>query len=380
MLTTARPGVEAPPAPTGPAPSSSPTAPVAGVSPSASTAPAPPATVSVVVCCYTLDRWDDVVRGLHSLVDQARRPDQVVVVVDHNDELHDRVCDLAADLAAGRAAGVDGAAADGAGADAGAIDALDGPIAIDVVANAGQRGLSGARNTGVAAATGDVIAFLDDDASAHPGWVADLLAGYRDPDVWGVGGAADPDWGGDAPAWFPAEFGWVVGCSYTGQPEQPAPVRNFLGCNMSFRREVFDEVGGFREGIGRVGTKPVGCEETELCIRLRQAHPEARLVYDPAVRVRHRVSADRHAFAYFRARCAAEGRSKAQVTDEVGAGDALATERAYTTRVLPAGVARGLRDAARGDRSGARRAGAIAVGLVWTAAGYAAARLGRRPA
>ncbi|MFN8041609.1 MAG: glycosyltransferase family 2 protein [Acidimicrobiales bacterium] len=308
-----------------------------------------PATLSVVVCCYTMDRWDDVVRGLHSLADQRRRPDQVVVVVDHNDELLDRVRSLVVDV----------------------------PLAVDVVTNAGQRGLSGARNTGVAASTGDVIAFLDDDASADPGWVADLLAGYRDPDVWGVGGAADPDWGGDAPAWFPAEFGWVVGCSYTGQPEQPAPVRNFLGCNMSFRREVFDEVGGFREGIGRVGTKPVGCEETELCIRLRQAHPEARLVYDPAVRVRHRVSADRHAFAYFRARCAAEGRSKAQVTDEVGAGDALATERAYTSRVLPAGVARGVRDALRGDGAGARRAGAITVGLVWTAAGYAAGRLGR---
>ena len=316
-----------------------------------------PATLSVVVCCYTMDRWDDVVRGLRSLVDQCRRPDQVVVVVDHNDELLERVHVLVGELGS-----------------------ADDRLLVDVVPNAGQRGLSGARNTGVAAATGDVIAFLDDDASAHPGWVADLLDGYRDPDVWGVGGAADPDWGGDAPAWFPAEFGWVVGCSYTGQPEQPAPVRNFLGCNMSFRREVFAEVGGFREGIGRVGTKPVGCEETELCIRLRQAHPEARLVYDPAVRVRHRVSADRHAFAYFRARCAAEGRSKAQVTDEVGAGDALATERAYTTRVLPAGVARGLRDAVRGDRAGARRAGAIAVGLVWTAAGYAAARLGRRPA
>ena len=36
-----------------------------------------------------------------------------------------------------------------------------------------------------------------------------------------MGGRVDPDWeGGARPRWFPAEFGWVVGCSYTGQPER----------------------------------------------------------------------------------------------------------------------------------------------------------------
>ena len=303
-------------------------------------------SLSVVVCCYTFDRWADVVRGLVSLSDQERRPDQVVVVVDHNDALLERIRDLV----------------------------QWSQMTIDVVANSGERGLSGARNSGVAVATSDIIAFLDDDAAAAPGWVSDMLAAYAEPDVWGVGGAADPVWNGGAPAWFPEEFGWVVGCSYTGQPLAPAPVRNFLGCNMSFRREVFELVGGFREGIGRVGTNPVGCEETELCIRLRQAEPAARLVYDPKVRVRHRVSDDRHAFRYFRARCRAEGRSKALVSGEVGSGDALETERAYTTRVLPLGVVRGVTDLFRGDVSGLRRAGAICIGLLWTTAGYVSGR------
>jgi MFS family permease len=56
---------------------------------------------------------------------------------------------------------------------------------------------------------------------------------------------------------------------------------------MSFRREVFDTVGGFTDGLGRVGSRPLGCEETELGIRLRQWRADSRLVYEPAAIVRH---------------------------------------------------------------------------------------------
>src|SRR5439155_54307 len=79
---------------------------------------------------------------------------------------------------------------------------------------------------------------------------------------------------GERPTWHPPEFGWVVGCSYRGLPVEPAPVRNLIGCNMSMRRELFDAVGGFTHGIGRIGTIPLGCEETEWCIRVRQRFPE----------------------------------------------------------------------------------------------------------
>ena len=49
------------------------------------------------------------------------------------------------------------------------------------------------------------------------------------------------------------ELDWIVGCTYTGQPTEQAEVRNLMGCNMSFRREVFERVGGFAEEIGRIG-------------------------------------------------------------------------------------------------------------------------------
>ena len=87
---------------------------------------------------------------------------------------------------------------------------------------------------------------------------------------------------------------------------------------------------------------------------------------------------ERCRFRYFRSRCYAEGLSKAQVTASVGAGDGLATERRYTTRVLPAGVARGVAEALQGDRAGLGRAGAIVAGVTATVAGYAVGLAGQQ--
>jgi hypothetical protein len=78
---------------------------------------------------------------------------------------------------------------------------------------------------------------------------------------------------------------------------------------------------------------------------------------------------------YLVSRCWAEGRSKALLAHAVGASPALASERAYATHVLPAGVARGLGDALRGDRTGLGRAASIATALAVTVAGYLFGRL-----
>jgi glucosyl-dolichyl phosphate glucuronosyltransferase len=137
---------------------------------------------------------------------------------------------------------------------------------------------------------------------------------------------------------------------------------------------------GFREGVGRIGQRPLGCEETELCIRLRQRSPESRILLVPDAVVDHHVTPDRHGFAYFRQRCFAEGISKAAVTDQVGTGDGLSSERSYVTRTLPRGVVAGLRVALRGPsrRDGVGRAAAIVAGVAMTTAGYARGRLVRR--
>ena len=187
-----------------------------------------------------------------------------------------------------------------------------------------------------------------------------------------VGGRTMPIWAsGRRPAWFPEEFDWVVGCTYKGIPSGLVRVRNVLGGNASFRRSAFDAAGGFATGIGRDGDKrPLGCEETELCIRLSRARPDAVLLIDDRAVIHHRVPEAREHFGYFRTRAYAEGLSKALVARSVGADKGLESERRYATRVLPAGVVRGLRDAALSRPGGAGRAGAIVAGVLTAAGGY----------
>src|SRR5690606_4797558 len=193
-------------------------------------------------------------------------------------------------------------------------------------------------------------------------------------------GRTEPLWAsGRRPAWFPEEFDWVVGCTYRGLPPGRVRVRNVLGGNASFRRDAFDAAGGFAAGIGRDGDRlPLGGEETELCVRLSRTRPDAVLLIDDRAVIHHRVPEVREHFRYFRTRTYAEGLSKALVARSVGAAKGLESERRYTTRVLPAGVARGLRDALLGRPGGAGRAGAIVAGVLTAAAGYAVGSLRAR--
>src|SRR3954471_22047210 len=222
--------------------------------------------VSVVVCTFTSARSGQLLDALASLARQSLIPHEVIVVVDHNQPLYEWLRERVPD--------------------------------VHTIENHRQRVLAGARNAGVAAARGELVAFIDDDAVAEPSWLERIVAAYRDPRVVGVGGAVLPDWD-RRPHWFPEEFDWVVGCSYRGLPERRSPVRNLIGCNMSFRREVLEEVGGFTEELGRVGGKPLGCEETELCIRIGRTMPHRSLVFDPLARVRHRIASERIAWRYF---------------------------------------------------------------------------------
>lgn len=293
----------------------------------------------MVICAYTEERWDDLLLAVDSVRQQSKPPREILVVVDHNARM----------LARARCHVTD----------------------VVVVENDETHGLSGARNCGLRAAQGAVVAFLDDDAVASPHWLEELAAGYDDPAVMGVGGSIKPMWTDGRPRWFPAEFDWVVGCTYRGMPSRTTYVRNFLGCNMSFRREVFEAIGGFRHAIGRVDKRPLGCEETELCIRALQHWPKKLLMYRPSARVSHRVPASRARRDYFLSRCYSEGLSKALVARFVGAGDGLASERSYTFKTLPRGGARGLKDALlHGDPAGLGRTGAIVSGLASTTFGY----------
>jgi len=301
-------------------------------------------TISVVVCAFTRDRLEVLTEALDSLRGQTRPAHEIVLVIDHAPELLEEVRGLWPDL--------------------------------KIVENRERRGLSGARNSGVAEATGEVVAFLDDDAIAGPEWLEHLAAAYSDPKVLGAGGTVRPRWLAGKPAWFPPEFDWVVGCTHSGMPRELEPVRNLVGANMSFRRQPLLDVGGFSHELGRVGTLPVGCEETDLSIRVHQRWPEAEILYDPAAAVEHVVPPARGKVSYFLDRCRAEGRSKAVLSGMVGTGDGLSSERSYVRRTLPLGVIRDLGAAFKGDLGGLGRAAMIFAGLAATTTDYLRVRTG----
>jgi Glycosyl transferase family 2 len=317
--------------------------------------PVPRLEVTVVVCAYTEQRWTQTRAALESVLRQRPGPEQVLLVVDHNPRLAERASRELADLA---------------------------DVEIKVLESSGAPGLSGARNTGLAAASQPITVFLDDDAEARPGWLESLIQPYSATEVVATGGHVHPRWPGTGlrPRWLPPEFDWVVGCSYRGLPDTVSVVRNPIGANMSLRTGLALDVGGFDDAVGRVGTNPRGCEETELSIRLTASRPGSAVFYVPAAAVDHQVTEERIRLGYFLRRCWHEGMSKADVVRLAGSAAGLERERRHTAVVIPAALIRELRGFVTGDADAGRRMAMAVTGLSAAAGGYfvGRARLGAR--
>ena len=302
--------------------------------------------VSVVLCAYTEERWEDLLVAVRSVREQSTPATEIIVVIDNNPKLRVRVSESMSDVI--------------------------------TVENSGSRGAGEARNRGVRQADGSVIAFLDDDAIATPRWIERAVTAFSDPRVLGVGGTIRPAWTEGAPRWIAEEFYWTVGCTYPGLPTSRAPVRNLIATNMFVRQAAFVELGGFRAGFGKTGARS-GTEETDLCIRGSQRWPDAIWLYDPEVAVTHTVPRARSRLGYFVSRCYDEGVAKASIVGFLGRRDGLAAERAYAARTLPAGFANGVSAAVLGrDLSGLARSVSIAIGLTATTTGYVCGNLTRR--
>src|ERR1700749_1859486 len=169
--------------------------------------------VTVVICCYTERRWEQTCAAVKSVLGQDPEPAQLLLVVDSNPDMAAR-----------------------------AQRELTG---VTVLENDGPPGLSGARNTGLEAATQPITAFLDDDAEARPGWIAALIEPYDRDNVVATGGGVQRVGPELPPPWMPPEFYWVVGCSYLGLPESVSEVRNPIGANMSMLTRAAVDAGGF---------------------------------------------------------------------------------------------------------------------------------------
>jgi glucosyl-dolichyl phosphate glucuronosyltransferase len=168
----------------------------------------------------------------------------------------------------------------------------------------GQQGRSSALNTGIAAATGDVIAMTDDDVRVEPGWLEAACDGLEDPSIAYAGGPVSPIWAAPPPAWLDLTRGDLWGTiaiqnhgdeRFIYEEARKVP----LGANMAARRSLFVTIGGFRADLGRSSGRIVmGQEVPELLMRARAA--DLKGGYLPAMRVHHHIPAKRLTRAYFR--------------------------------------------------------------------------------
>jgi glycosyltransferase involved in cell wall biosynthesis len=293
---------------------------------------------AVVVCTATHERAELLRACVRSLLAGTRVPDEIVVVVDQNPSL---AAELSSTL----------------------------PAAVRLLETA-RPGLSEARNVGLQECSSDVVAFVDDDATVEPGWLATLLAEFEaNSDVLGVGGAVLPRWGA-ARRWLSDELLWVVGCTYRGHREDSGPIRNPIGCNMAFRLDELRAVGGFATQFGKRGNALETCDETELSLRIERRYGPGRIRFAPRARVRHFVPVDRISWRLLLRRSLSEGLCKGRI-QRLYRGPALAPERDYVRVLLLNAVPRMLAGGiARRDRHLVAGAGAVVLSLLVTGTAF----------
>jgi GT2 family glycosyltransferase len=145
------------------------------------------------------------------------------------------------------------------------------------------------RNIGLLHSRGDIISFIDDDAFAHPNWLAFLLETYREyPEAGAVGGRALNNIPGEETEGVNhigklTKNGDILGY-FAADPGKTIEVDHIIGCNMSFRREVLAELGGFREDFLGIGISSLR-EDSDMSLRVGQAG--YKLFFQPKAVVDH---------------------------------------------------------------------------------------------
>jgi cellulose synthase/poly-beta-1,6-N-acetylglucosamine synthase-like glycosyltransferase len=279
--------------------------------------------VSVIICAYTMGRFDDVKEAVDSVLYQTLKPYEVIIAVDHNKELYIK---LRHEL----------------------------PSEVKMVLNTGTQGFSATKNVAIRAVNGDIIVFLDDDAVAEETWLENIIPPFEDSKVMAVGGQTIALWAkGKPPFWFPEEFDFIVGCTVHKKLilQENGEVRNFGGGNSAIRKEVFKEVGFWetrlgRSELGRVRFNPAGGEEAELCLRMKTTIPDGLILFRPESVVYHKVSRDRATFKYVFSFCFREGITRAMIRKFVSQyrQKPLAAEYLFLRRLLSTSLPQKLRN------------------------------------
>ena len=175
------------------------------------------------------------------------------------------------------------------------------------------QGLSQARNTGWQNAKGKYVAYLDDDAIAHPKWLERILEVFETvtPQPGVVGGKIEPIWEAPRPSWLLDSMDF---CLSILDLSKDTPIISYdrqlyAGANSAFPRELILKVGGFQVTLGRKGSKLLSQEEILFWKQL-QAQGYC-CYYDPLIVVHHHIPSSRLTKKWILKRMYWEGTSEA---------------------------------------------------------------------
>jgi len=167
-----------------------------------------------------------------------------------------------------------------------------------------RQGRSPALNAGIAAATGDLVGFIDDDEEIDEAWYETILSAFTKNDVDFIGGPYVPRFESDVPEWLPKSHTAVVGIVDGGDKVVPFDASYpgiLMGGNAVFTRETLRRVGPYSTELGRSGTRLLSCEDEDMYQRLRAAG--ARGLYLPQLIVYHFIPDERLTKRYHRSWC-----------------------------------------------------------------------------
>jgi len=252
-----------------------------------------------------MERLPDLLEAINSVVLQTYPFIEIVVVVDGNRELYEILVKKKLDVV--------------------------------LHLNENNLGLSASRSIGTQIATGDVVAFLDDDAIADPHWLVTLSHKYLCEGVVCVGGKLKPLWVCEERSFIPEEFWWLIGATPKGSPERDVEVRNTYGSNISFLRETFLRVGGFDTAFGFNAGKNMVLqgEEADICTRIKHV-TGGTVWYLPDAVVWHKVFRSRVGVVALFRRAFWQGYSKRVMKES--SPDSLGQEYGFLNYVLFTGI------------------------------------------
>ncbi len=172
----------------------------------------------------------------------------------------------------------------------------EGNSLVKIIHSKNPIGLSRSRNLGILLAKREIVVFIDDDCIACPDWLQNLLSEFQESKIGVVGGrAVSLFMGHNVPKWLNNRLTPALGISHYSNERQV--VSYVLGCNFAVRRNLFDELGMFREDLGRRGKLLLSNEEVEICKRIKGAG--YLVIYTPKAIVKHKIYPSRLKMLYF---------------------------------------------------------------------------------